>query len=78
MVVPVCHGEFYLVPYPLWPATRHYPSVLTQNTWPVALVSAMPKHCDEIQENVSFYCVMLILTVHSREKAHNFSSTEVD
>ena len=36
MVVPVCHTEVNHGSYPLWPVTRHYPSVLNQNAWAIA------------------------------------------
>lgn len=67
----------HLLPYPLWSVTRCYPFVLTQKAWPVALMSAMPKHHEEIQVRVSFSSAMLVLTVHGEGTARNFSSTEV-
>lgn len=38
----VYHGEAHPLPYPLWKMTRHYLSVLIQNKWPIALMSALP------------------------------------
>ena len=63
MVVPVCHTEVNLGSYPLWPVTRHYPSVLNQNAWSIALMPARREYHEEMQVKVLSYCAILILPI---------------